>query len=218
MDYNPTMRTDNSPTVQPPSFIEAARRAQIVKCAIETIAELGYERASLAEIAKRAGVSKSVISYYFAGKDELLDLVVVEVYTACGAFMLPFIQAEKSASGALRAFITSNVEFIGSHRKDIQAVIEIISSSRTADGRPRFDVKGQEQGLADLEEHILRRGQREGEFRKFATSVMAVAIRQSIDALGARLLAYPALDFKEYGEELATIFERATRREDEEAS
>jgi AcrR family transcriptional regulator len=167
----------------------------------------------LAEIAKRAGVSKSVISYYFAGKDDLIDQVVTRVYTACAMYMLPKIQATHSAAGALRAFITSNVEFIGANRKEVQAVIEIISSARTADGRPRFDVRGLEQSLRDLEEQILRRGQRHGEFRDFSTSVMAVAIRMSIDALGSRLLAYPDLDVQEYGEELAVLFEHATRKE-----
>ncbi|MEX1254883.1 MAG: TetR/AcrR family transcriptional regulator [Dehalococcoidia bacterium] len=208
------MRPKDKPVVRDePTFIEAARRAQIVGCAIEAIAELGYERASLAEIAKRAGVSKSVISYYFAGKDELMDQVVTDVYTAAALFMLPRIQAETTASGALRAFITSNVEFIGGHRSDVQAVIEIISSARTAEGQPRFDVKGLEQSISDLEQHILRRGQETGEFRAFSTAVMAVAIRQAIDALGPRLHAYPDLDVDEYAVELATLFEHATRKQ-----
>ncbi|PEJ81757.1 TetR family transcriptional regulator, partial [Bacillus pseudomycoides] len=38
------------------SFIEKARRAQIVECAIETIAEVGYAQASLGQIAKRAKI------------------------------------------------------------------------------------------------------------------------------------------------------------------
>ena len=42
-------------------------------CAIEVLAELGYAQTSFARIAERAGISKSVISYHFAGKDELLD-------------------------------------------------------------------------------------------------------------------------------------------------
>ena len=39
------------------SFIEIARRKQIIECAIDAIAELGFAQASLAQIAKRAGVS-----------------------------------------------------------------------------------------------------------------------------------------------------------------
>ncbi len=48
----------------------------MIECAINAIAELGYGRASLAEIAKRAGISKGVISYHFAGKSELMQQVI----------------------------------------------------------------------------------------------------------------------------------------------
>ncbi|HYZ02578.1 MAG TPA: TetR/AcrR family transcriptional regulator, partial [Candidatus Binatia bacterium] len=74
------MRSKNSPDGQ--SFLEAARRAQIVACAIETLAVEGYANASLARIAERAGVSKSVIVYHFGGKDEVLESVVQEVFEA----------------------------------------------------------------------------------------------------------------------------------------
>ncbi|MBV9802070.1 MAG: TetR family transcriptional regulator, partial [Solirubrobacterales bacterium] len=72
------MRSDSIPNVRPDSrtFIEQARRAQIVGVAIDTIAELGYAQASLARIAERAGISKGVIAYHFAGKEDLIAEVV----------------------------------------------------------------------------------------------------------------------------------------------
>ena len=57
------------------TFIETARRAQIVAAAIDTIAEVGYARASLVRIASRIGISRGLISYHFAGKDELIKEV-----------------------------------------------------------------------------------------------------------------------------------------------
>ena len=57
---------------KPRSFIEEARRAQIISSAIEVIAELGFARASLAQIARHAGISKGVISYHFAGGEVLI--------------------------------------------------------------------------------------------------------------------------------------------------
>jgi AcrR family transcriptional regulator len=206
------MRSKTQPIVRAaPTFIESARRAQIVRCAIDAVVELGYERASLAEIAKRAKVSKSVISYYFAGKDELIDQVVTGVYTAAGEYMMPRLQEERTVAGTLRTFIISNVTFIAEHLRDVQAMIEIISSARLPDGKPRYDIKGLEEPIAGIEE-MLRWGQERGEFGAFSTRVMAIAMRMSIDALGPRLLAYPDLDPAEYGEELAALFERATRK------
>ncbi|MEV7908062.1 TetR family transcriptional regulator, partial [Streptomyces anulatus] len=59
------MRPENEPVGQnTKSFIERARRAQIIASAIEVIAEHGFANASLARIAKHAGISKGVISYH----------------------------------------------------------------------------------------------------------------------------------------------------------
>src|SRR5208283_4294808 len=94
------------------SFIEKARRAQIIECAINAIAELGYNKASLTEIAKRAGVSKGVISYHFAGKGELIEQIVATVVETATAEMIPRIFAEHSPARMLRAYIESNLDFL----------------------------------------------------------------------------------------------------------
>ena len=44
------------------TFTDLARRAQIAQCAADVIAEAGHADASMAEIARRAGVAKSVVS------------------------------------------------------------------------------------------------------------------------------------------------------------
>lgn len=209
------MRPNSQPVVPDapePSFIEAARRRQIIDCAIETIAALGYERASLAEIGKRAGISKGNVTYYFPSKDALIDEAVREVYARAAIYIVPKLEAHKTAAAMLRGYIITGVEFIRDHPTAVQALIEIVTSSRSPDGRPQFDARGQADAISDVE-RILRWGQENGEFRSFSASVYAIAIRMAIDALGPRLLAYPDLDIDEYGRELADLFEHATRRE-----
>ncbi|WP_254359476.1 TetR/AcrR family transcriptional regulator [Microbacterium hominis] len=49
-----------------------ARRAQIVRAALASIAEHGYERASLRDIAARADVTHAALLRHFASKDDLL--------------------------------------------------------------------------------------------------------------------------------------------------
>lgn len=49
-----------------------ARRAQIVRAALASFAEHGYERASLRDIAARAEVTHAALLRHFADKDELL--------------------------------------------------------------------------------------------------------------------------------------------------
>ncbi len=194
------------------SFIEIARRAQIIECAINAIAELGYAKASLAEIAKRAGVSKGVISYHFAGKGELMQQVVSTVMEKAGAIMLPRIFAERSATGMLRAYIESNLEFLGSSRNHIMAVMNIAGGARGDDGKPMIDLTLTFEPAVRELENLLRAGQEQGEFREFSTRVMAVTIRNAIDAVPLQLAAYPEVDLKFYANELATLFNVATRK------
>ena len=194
------------------TFIEIARRAQIVECAIDAIAELGYANASLAEIAKRAGISKGVISYHFASKQELIEQVVKWVIEKHTASMLPRIFAEHSASGMLRAYIESNLEFLDTHRNYIMAVMNIAAGARDNDGQPTIGLEVTfEPAVRELEK-LLRHGQKRSEFREFSTRVMAVTIRNTIDLLSPLLAADPKLDLKLYAKELATLFDVATRK------
>ncbi len=207
------MRTKHKPgPAKNRSFLETGRRAQIVDCAIDTIAELGFARASVDQIAKRAGVSKGVITYYFPNKEEIVDAIVEKVVAAGRAYMEPRIVAETSAAGRLRAYIESDLEFIDAHRKPLIALVEIAMNARRADGSLVIGPESLAQRAANLEE-LLRAGQRSGEFRRFNARVMALTIIQAIDAVPAWLLREPSLDVKLHAKELTTVFALATRQQ-----
>ena len=204
------MQTKNTSDGQKrPSFIEAARKAQLIECAIETIARLGYAQASLTQIAKRAGISKSVITYYFSSKEELIEQVVEAIYAAGAHFMGPQIAAQPTANLMLQTYIQSNVEYIRTHRLQMMAIMEIVLNVRTEDGKLRYSRATEEPVLKALE-ILLRRGQHNGEFRAFDLRVMAVTIRQAIDVVPRLLAANPNLDGEAYARELVTLFDRAT--------
>jgi TetR/AcrR family transcriptional regulator, fatty acid metabolism regulator protein len=194
------------------SFAETARRAQIVDCAIDTIAEMGFANASIDQIAKRAGVSKGVITYHFPSKEEIVNAVIEKVVAAGRTYMEPRIMAETSRAGRLRTYIESGLEFVDAHRKPLIALVEIAASARRADGSLVIGPEWLPQRAADLEE-LLRAGQRSGEFRRFNTRVMALTIIQAIDAVPPLLAREPNLDIKLYAKELATIFALATRKQ-----
>ncbi|MDG4830090.1 TetR/AcrR family transcriptional regulator [Solwaraspora sp. WMMD1047] len=54
------------------------KRALIVRAATELFLELGYDRASLARVADRAGVSKATLFKQFPTKAALFDAIVIE--------------------------------------------------------------------------------------------------------------------------------------------
>lgn len=195
-----------------PSFIEAARRTQLIECAIETIATLGYAQASLAQIAKRAGISKSVITYYFSSKEELIEQVVREIYIGAAHYIGPRVAEQPTGRLRLQAYIQAHVEYIHAHLTQMMAIMEIVINVRTEEGKLRYGAATERPVLTALQA-ILRKGQQEGDFREFDLLVMAVTIRRAIDALSPLFIADPTLDAAMYARELVTLFDRATRKE-----
>lgn len=55
-----------------------ARRAEIVRAARDSFAENGYAKASLRDIAERAGITHAGLLHHFRNKDELLAAVLAE--------------------------------------------------------------------------------------------------------------------------------------------
>ena len=122
------------------SFIEAARRAQIVDAATLVVAEVGYANTSLARIAERAGVSKSVISYHFDGKQDLLAQVAGAFFEHAWEHMAPRIEAATTATERIAAWITAECEYFAAHRSQFLAMTEVVMNHRTSDGSRPFAV------------------------------------------------------------------------------
>jgi AcrR family transcriptional regulator len=199
------MRAKESDPAPGRTFTENARRAQIVRAAIVTIAELGYRNATFAQIARRAGLSSTgLISYHFDGRDELIREVVAEVVGAIGAHLTQRMTGAASAPAALATYIEANVEFTGAHRDEMKALLEIFLN-----GGFSYDAGTEQTVLSPIEE-ILRAGQETGEFRRFDPKVMATLVQRAVDGLPFLLAADPDLDVPAYGAEVATVFRLAT--------
>jgi AcrR family transcriptional regulator len=199
------------------TFTSTARRAQFVAAAIETIAEVGYARASLGRIAGRVGVSKGVISYHFAGKDELVQEVIADIAARGGAFVYAQAMTLPTAAGRLRAWIESVLGYLAAHRTEAVAFHEIAAGSR---GEPAVSaaVERLVTDVAPAVRALFADGQASGEFREdFDSQAAATAIMALIDAVPPRMARDPDFDVARYGREVAGLFDAATRREDSHA-
>jgi AcrR family transcriptional regulator len=167
--------------------------------------------APLRRIAQTAGTSKGVIIYHFGGKDELIRELVAELVARGVAYMEPQVDAEPTGAGKLRAYIESNLAFMGENRSHMVAMFEIALNARAADGSRLYDASIQDAGVAALQQ-LLAYFQATGEFRAgFDPRVMAMAIRAAINAVPAQLARDPALDIGHHARELADMFHIATQ-------
>ncbi|MEV5708256.1 TetR/AcrR family transcriptional regulator [Actinoallomurus sp. NPDC052274] len=192
------------------TFTESGRRAQIVAAAIEVIAEVGYAKASFSRIAKQAGLSSTgMISYHFAGKDDLLAACVAEIEQVTEAFMQPRIDAAEGHVAQLRAYVEANVAMVGEHPAAVRALIDIVKNSAAQSA----GVNGR---LALFEEHF-RTGQAAGVFHSFDTRTVAIALTAGLDAVvvtAAAAVPDPT-ELARLGRELADLYVRATAADPE---
>src|SRR5258706_1826092 len=86
---------------------EALRRRQLIDATIDAIADVGFARASLGQIARRAEVSPGLVAHYFANKDGLLEATMRRLVRELG-------ESVRRKLGA-----------VGSPRERIQAVIDV---------------------------------------------------------------------------------------------
>lgn len=193
------------------SFIEEARRQQVVAAAIETVAELGYANASLARIAEQAGISKSVISYHFAGKDDLLNQVVTVFFEEAWEYMSERLDAEPTYLGKMRTWVESQLAYFGMHRSAFLAVIDIIVNHRNPDGSKPFAEAEKEEIVALTE--ILDAGQAAGEFRPLDSASVAVVVVQCIDGALTRWIQSDHSELDAQSSALVDFVEHAIRKE-----
>jgi AcrR family transcriptional regulator len=190
------------------TFVSTARRAQIVDAAIETVAEVGYANASLSRIALRLNISKGVISYHFAGRDDLIAEVVRQVLQGARAYIQPRVEGQATGREMLGAYIESNLQFMRDNPDQIRALVEIVRATIAGAKSPFTGDRGE--GVHVLAE-LLTRFQTAGEFRSdFDPVAMAMMIRAVIDAAPGRL-GDRAFDIDHYAQEAVTTFDRATR-------
>ncbi|WP_225724709.1 MULTISPECIES: TetR/AcrR family transcriptional regulator [unclassified Nocardia] len=188
------------------------RRRQIVAAAMEVLAESGYAQTSFARIAERAGISSTrLISYHFAGKEELLRAIAEQAKEAAVAFISPPIEAAPGPRAMLAAYITANLEFCRERPVALRALIEIATNAKAAFGEPYLPNEPQET-LEALESGFLD-GQTVGEFREFDPHVMATAVRAAIDTVALRYAADPTLDLDHFAAQLVSLFDRAVAAE-----
>ena len=194
------------------TFTDLARRAQIAQCAAEAIAEVGYADASMAEIARRAGVAKSVVSYHFSDKEGLMGEVLRTALATYAKFMESRMAGATSVSDKLRAYLTGTADYVVEHRSLHVAVIEIAFNATSADGRPlvaTMPLRAPEPSVED----ILRQGQRDGELRDFDAEVVGGVMRSAVThAMVMRQRADPGTDLGAYAEELVRLFDLGIRR------
>ncbi|MEV5030665.1 TetR/AcrR family transcriptional regulator [Paenibacillus sp. LPE1-1-1.1] len=194
------------------SFIAEARREQIIAAAIQTLDEIGYVKASLSEIAKRAGISTALISYHFSDKSDLMNQLLMKLIEDSTSSIMAKVRLMNTPREKLSVFIEASLAYRGTHPSHNAALLEIIFNARTPENVPYYKWNdGEDDDVLLNELHsILSEGQASGQFSAFNINVMAKMIQ---GAIGEYMSVSPAhtqsVDLETYSQELAKIVLKA---------
>jgi AcrR family transcriptional regulator len=207
------MRTSSSDTqTESSTFTQRKRRDQLVGCMTEAIADLGFARASIGEVARRAAVSKGVVTYHFAAKEDLIRAVIADVIASMEEYLTPRLLAVEPARFPERfiaAYIGAWAGYYRSHTAQVLALTRIFIAFRDESGSPSPAFEARAGEVAAIEA-VLRAGQGMGRFGSFDPHVMASVIKVAVEDLLTQFVSDPGLDIEGYATQLTTLFERAT--------
>lgn len=92
--------------------MQPIRRRQLIDATLDAINEVGMHDATIAQIARRAGVSTGIISHYFKDKNGLLEATMRDITSQLRDAVLNRLHAlpDGSASQRLQAIVGGNFD------------------------------------------------------------------------------------------------------------
>ncbi|MGD2132258.1 MAG: TetR/AcrR family transcriptional regulator [Maricaulaceae bacterium] len=174
-----------------PTFIEEARRSQIVEAAREIFLKNGFEQSTIAEIAEAIGVSKGVILYHFGNKSDLGKAVIEEILSSYGAHIAEQLGSKKKAVDKLLAFAQVCTQYIEAHEDDFILYIDTLGSFGNIEEKRRYMASANAVQRAYLVK-LVDEAKKDGDIAGVNSQTIADAIQAFVDGINSQFCADPA--------------------------
>ena len=175
------------------SFIEEARRKQILNIALDEIQNKGFQNTTIQEIANKANVSKGVIYYHFNGRADLLNNIWSALIAELFEYRKERVETQRSAGAKLRVYVEANFEFLKKNLNKFTALFRMGIDLGSAEAKPNpWSTEANRRCFAFLSS-ILKEGQKNGEFRDFSPKIIAPIVQAAIDGLCLQWVSTPEL-------------------------
>jgi len=207
----PNNKSDEQITIKR-SFIEQARRRQIIEATVVVLAEYGYVATTFAKIGKQATISPSLISYHFKDKDELTKETLAYLSAKRDDDALDALKDIRGAENKLMTLIEFDLANMGTHPLYFQAMVEILFGMRNAKGALEY-LGDNEDSAVTLLRSILDEGKQSGEFGDIDTKNLAIIIDGARDTFLSQLSIRKDLDLEQFSKTLLTFVHHAVKKD-----
>ena len=161
---------------------ETERRAQILRAARSVFIERGYQPARVEDVAKRAGLSKGAVYFYFSSKRELFLALVREEHEATYSFL---DKAEEDPRPAAEKLLELGMRYLDyfAGLKSPPRFFLMMCEIGIRDDEIREEVQAVHQSFIDAVTRIMAQGVAEGSFRPLDPRAVAQLLKALIDGL-----------------------------------
>lgn len=112
------------------STIDVATPERLLVAAGEVFAAAGLDKATLAEIAARAGITRPSLLYHFSTKEELYSAVVSRAFSSLAEILTSAMSTDGSFAERARAVVESFLTYVQIHPSLARIVVrEIVSDA-----------------------------------------------------------------------------------------
>jgi len=185
-----------------------ARRAQILKAALNCFIVNGFQRSTMHDICREANLSPGAVYGYFKGKEDIVEALAALSTDRNRALFAPIEQAKEVTPQVIAAGLEKFVRLLesadaGAIRMDIELMAEALHVPRLM----HLAITSYKGMIAALS-RVIQRGQATGHIKpSLNAEITARFIFSAIQGLSAQKLFAPDLDLAAYGALLAHVIE-----------
>ncbi len=199
------------------SHREAERKKKILTSATKIIGEKGFQNATIAEIAKEAGIGDATIYEYFKNKEDLLLAIPVETTKDLIAEIDEHMMGIKGAFNKLRKFIWWWLNYVEKNPGYGVVVLLELKTSKTYVSTEAYQAA---RNFYQIILDIIKQGQEEGAIKKEMNSYLARSL--CVGAMEHIIIRWLLKDRKysllQYADELADLLIDSLKKKDSEIS
>lgn len=170
------------------TFIEVHRRKQIIETAINILSRDGYQKTTIASIAKEAGFTKGVIFYYFKNKDELAVQINQTLLEELRLHTKKHLQNITSFSDRLKAYIESYLGFIKKNKNKFSILMELGMNLNLSVKDPLFS----SQTFFECRESLSKLLNKDGKLKRISEEKidsLSAVLQGMLDGLGLQYIS-----------------------------
>jgi len=165
-----------------PTFIETARRKQLLDISLDLFRKQGIDNTSLAEIASVAGVSNGVVSYHFESKKDLGEELLRHLLRKYSHYLQERLASKANHLDKINEFLNATLEYSTQHREDYFVYMNTLGCYTNQNERAEF-VRWANHSLREMLIDLIKTGQRKREIANVPAAHLADILQALTDGL-----------------------------------